>query len=128
MEQLYDTIRARLLGEFSGAEENKTKFYNGFRYPGGKRICTTAPQKYNIWLSYWGKRAESNLKPDGFVQDIRGWGIGKYRSEIRNGDDLEKALSILRHLHTSRLGGKSDSSNVGPFTTDTPGVSNPRYG
>ncbi len=128
MKQLYDTIRARLLDEFPDAEETKKQFYNGFRYPGGKYFCTIAPQKSKIWLAYSGKRAASELKPGDFVRNVDGWGVGKLRSEIKNEDDLEKALSILKRLHAGGLGGKSDGSNSGLITTDTPGVFNPRYG
>ena len=98
-EHLYNTIRARLLDEFSGAEEHKKKFYHGFRYPGGKYFCTIAMHKSKIGLSYSGKRAASELKPDDFVRNVNGWGIGKLRSEIKNEDDFEKALVILKRLH-----------------------------
>lgn len=96
--QLYDTIRARLLAEFRGAEEIKKKVYSGFRYPGGNYFCTVAVQKSKIWFTYSGKRAASELKPDGFVQDMKGWGIGKYGSNIMNEADFEKALDILKRL------------------------------
>lgn len=98
-EHLYNTIRARLLEEFSGAEEHKTKVYHGFRYPSGECFCTIAMYKSKILLSYSGKRAASELKPDGFVRNINGWGIGKLRSEIKNENDFEKALLILKRLH-----------------------------
>ncbi len=98
-EHLYDTIRTRLLDEFPGAEEHKKKFYRGFRYPDGKYFCTIAIHKSKIGLSYSGKRAESELKPDDFVRNVNGWGIGKFRSEIKNEDDFEKALTILKRLH-----------------------------
>ncbi len=99
--QLYDTIRARLLDEFPGAEETKKKFYNGFRYPGGKYFCTIALQKSKIGLAYSGKRAASKLKPDDFVREVDGWGVGKFRSEIKNEADFEKALAILKRLHAA---------------------------
>lgn len=99
MKHLYNTIRARLLDEFSGAEEHKKKFYRGFRYPGGKYFCTIAMHKSKIGLSYSSKRAASELKPDDFVRNVNGWGVGKLRSEIKNEDDFEKALVILKRLH-----------------------------
>ena len=99
-DQLYDIIRARMLNEFPGAEEHKKKLYTGFRYPGDRYFCTMTMQKTAIWISYSGQRAASELKPDGFVQSAKGWGVGKYRSKIRSKADFEKALSILRRLFT----------------------------
>lgn len=100
-DRLYGTIRARMLDEFPGAEEHKRKFYAGFRYPGGRYFCTMALQKSKIWLAYSGRRAASELKPGDFVRDIDGWGVGKYRSEIRSEADFEKALAILKRLLAS---------------------------
>ena len=103
--QLYNTIRARLLRAFPGAEETEKKFYNGFRYPGDKYFCTISPQKSKIWLAYSGKRAASELRPDDFVRNVDGWGVGKLRSEIKNEADFEKALAILKRLHAGDSGG-----------------------
>lgn len=103
-DRLYDIIRTRVLNEFPGAEEHKKKFYSGFRYPEGRYFCTMALQKSKIWLSYSGRRAASELKLDDFVRDVDGWGIGKYRSEIRSEVDFEKALAILKRLLASTPG------------------------
>ena len=107
-DRLYGTIRARMLGEFPGAEEHKKKFYVGFRYHGGRYFCTMALQKSKIWLAYSGRRAASELKPDDFVRDVDGWGVGKYRSKIRSEADFEKALVILKRLlaNTPDVGAK----------------------
>lgn len=98
-EQLYNTIRARLLDEFPGAEEHKKKVYSGFRYPGGQYFCTLVPQKSKIWLTYSGMNAVSELRSDDFVRNVDGLGIGKLRSEIKKEADFEKALVILKKLH-----------------------------
>lgn len=109
--RLYGTIRIKMLKEFPGAEEHKKKFYSGFRYPGGNYFCTMALQKSKIWLAYSGRRAASELRPSDFVQDVDGWGIGKYRSEIRSVADFEKALAILKRLlaNTPGVGAKEES-------------------
>ena len=127
-EHLYNTIRARLLDEFSGAEEHKKKFYRGFRYPGGKYFCTIAIHKSKIGLFYSGKRAASELKQDDFVRDVNGWGIGKLRSEIKNEDDFEKALVILKRLHdggVERAGGGHKRQASPHVSNQTPLFSNP---
>ena len=97
-DRLYDIIRARMLDKFPGVEEHKRKFYAGFRYPGNKYFCTMALQKSKIWLAYSGQRAASELKADGFVQNVKGRGVGQYRSEIRSEADFERALAILQRL------------------------------
>ena len=102
MEQLYVTIRQRLLDAFPGAEVHKTKYYNGFRLPGGKYFCALAVRTSKIWLYYPRVRDNLALKYPGFVVnpspkvlDMRKW-----RSVIRNEDDFNRALKILKSLDT----------------------------
>ena len=76
MDQLYQTIKARLLEEFHGAEMNeKPKYYNGLRYPGKRYFCTIWVKKRKIWMSYLDKAAVSIENEAGFeraLADMRG--------------------------------------------------------
>ena len=111
MDQLYGAIRTRLLGKFPGAEETTTKYYKGFRHSGGNYFCTVIPQKSKIWLYYSGRRAASELKPDGFVLASPNKKWGSYRSELKNEDDFEKALVVLKELHAVDRSESAQSSS-----------------
>ena len=107
MEHLYAIIRQRLLDEFPGAEVNKTKYYDGFRLPGGKYFCALEAYKSKTLLYYPGIHGNLAQEHPGFVIDASHLQrIGKWYSEIRNEADFDRAFKILNGLHAgiSRTG------------------------
>ena len=100
MDRLYSDARATLLTAFPGMAEKRTKLYNRFEV-GGRLLCTMGKQRSKIWLHY--SRCTVNPAPDqaDFVEFVKvpGWGLGHWRSTIRNRVDFDRALSVLKGLY-----------------------------
>ena len=94
MDELYGTIRDRLLAEFPGVEvDDKHQHYDGYRLPGSEEyFCRIEVRKEKIWIEYSGERAGLELKRSDFVSTTN-WSI------IMDEADFEKALAILKWLH-----------------------------
>ena len=93
MDQLYKTISDRVLTEFPRATvSKKPKAYDGFTLPNADGYFCAIGGKRKIWLEYSGKRATQKLKPSKFVSV-------ENRSVIKNDDDLNRAIAILKWLH-----------------------------
>ena len=99
MDQLYETISARLLKEFPNMVKEERKFYDRF-IRDGHLLCTMGLQKARIWLHY--SACSDNPAPNqsGFVMFDRypGWGLGQWRSDIRSEADFNRALDILKNI------------------------------
>ena len=93
MDHLYEIIRQRLLDAFPGANVHKTKYYFGFRRPGGKYFCVLEIHTSKIWLYYSGIHDNIASEPPDFV--VNAHRLSKWRSAIRNEADFNRALAIL---------------------------------
>ena len=102
MEHLYVILQQRLLDAFPGAEVHKTKYYAGFRFPGGKYFCSLAVQKSKIWLYYARTTDNIALKHPGFV--LKAPRISLWRSAIKNEADFNRALEILKGQNAGGTG------------------------
>ena len=101
MDQLYETISARLLKEIPNMAKEEKKLYDRF-VRDGKLLCTLGLQKARIWLHY--SACSDNPAPNqsGFVtfDKYPGWGLGRWRSDIRSEADFNRALDILKNIPT----------------------------
>ena len=99
MDRLYETISARLLKELPNMAKEERKLYDRF-VRDGQLLCTMGPQKARIWLHY--SACSDNPAPNqsGFVtfDKYPGWGLGRWRSEIRSEADFNRALGILKNI------------------------------
>ena len=99
MDQLYETISARLLKEIPNMAKEERKLYDRF-VRDGQLLCTMGPQKARIWLHY--SACSDNPAPNqsGFVtfDKYPGWGLGRWRSEIKSETDFNRALGILKSI------------------------------
>ena len=101
IDRLYETISARLLKEFPNMAKEERKLYDRF-IRDGQLLCTMGPQKARIWLHY--SACSDNPAPNQsrFVtfDKYPGWGLGQWRSDIRNEADFNRALDILKNIPT----------------------------
>lgn len=100
MNRLYSDARATLLTTIPGMVEKRMKMYDRFEV-GGRLLCTMGKQKSKIWFHYSGCTANPAPDQADFVEfvEVPGWGLGRWRSAIRNWADFNKALSILKGLY-----------------------------
>ena len=101
IDQLYETISARLLKEIPNMAKEERKLYDRF-IRDGQLLCTMGPQKARIWLHY--SACSDNPAPNQsrFVMFDKypGWGLGQWRSDIRSEADFNRALDILKNIPT----------------------------
>ena len=99
MSRLYETISARLLKELPNMAKEEKKLYDRF-VRDGKLLCTLGLQKARIWLHY--SACSDNPAPNQseFVMFDKypGWGLGRWRSDIRSEADFNRALDILKKI------------------------------
>ena len=82
---------------FDSYVEKKTIHY--YKYAvGGRPLCTMGKQKSKIWPYYHGCTANPAPGQPEFVEVAKkaSWGLGRWRSAIRNRADFGRALSILK--------------------------------
>ena len=102
MDRMYKIISSRLLDAFPNMAKEERKLYDRF-IRDGQLLCTMGPQKARIWLHY--SACSDNPAPNQsrFVtfDKYPGWGLGRWRSEIKSETDFNRALDILKRLPTN---------------------------
>ncbi|QQG48276.1 MAG: hypothetical protein HY247_05865 [archaeon] len=102
---LYQKLRTALLEKFGKLEVKQKKHYVGFySTDDGSSICTVEVQKKKMILTYSTTNPELLPKSE-FIQDFtrKGhWGIGDYRSDIRNEEDISRAIPFVETVYLSK--------------------------
>lgn len=96
----YVPFRDRILSTFPEMREYPTKLYVGFGRAGETRLCTAEVQRSKIVVCY-GKK--DDFTEDEFVRDVSNigkFGMGNYRTHVKNRADIERLLPILKQVKT----------------------------
>lgn len=100
---LYFKIKKRLLDKYEGLEFRQRKAYAGFYFKDNDAcICTLDVSKSKIKITYSTIVKKNILSPSEFVRDtskIGIFGVGHYQSEIKNEQDIEKAMPYVQTIY-----------------------------
>ena len=103
---LFHKMKDKILDTFQELEFKQRKKYAGFYSKrDGSAICTIEATKSKLKLIY--STSKKDLIPkSNFVQDVSKighWGIGNYRSEIKNDKDIEQAIPLIDKVYSDRI-------------------------
>ena len=103
---LYKKMIDVILNEFEGVEFKQKKKYGGFYLSeDGQSICTMDPSYRSKIMLYYSTTKKDLVSLSDFVLDkSKGhYGLGDIGSEIKNEDDIKKALPIIRIVYSDKI-------------------------
>ncbi len=105
IKNLYYKLRTALLEKFDKLELKQKKQYIGFySKDDGSAVCTVEVQKRKMILTY--STSNGQLLPSQeFVRNVSKighWGIGNFQSDIKNEEDISKALPLVEKVYQSK--------------------------
>lgn len=105
--QLWNKLKDQILATFEKLEFKQRKHYAGFYSKDDRSvICTIQALNTKINLNYSITTDKKLLQPSEFVTDVSSkgqWGIGHYRSEIKNTRDIESALPLIEKVYRYKV-------------------------
>ncbi len=104
--KLFIDMKNLILEIFPQVEYKQRKLYGGFYSKSdGSAICTLEATKSKLKLIY--STTKKNLLPKNiFVEDVSNkgkWGIGNFRSEIKNESDIKKSIDFIRYVYDDKI-------------------------
>ena len=104
---LYFKIKSRILENFQDLEARQKKAYVGFYYKDSNTcVCTLDVAKSKIKLAYAITIKKKILSPSTFIRNVENigiYGVGHYQSEIKNENDIEKALPFIKKVYDYKI-------------------------
>ena len=105
IKKLWVELKNRIESMFDDVEFKQKKVYSSYRLKGdGHSICTLEACKNKIVLTY-STSDMTLLETSEFVQDVSTighYGLGKFRSAIKNSKDIVKAVPLIEKVYHSK--------------------------
>lgn len=104
--ELWKLFKNMILDAFSKLEFKQMKKYAGFYSTDDNScVCTIDAQKNAIWLSYAITKKQFFENTDFVTYTTKGhFGVGHYRSKIKNSNDAERAIPFIQMVYDDKVG------------------------
>ena len=105
--ELYFEIKSNILNKFEDLEARQKKAYVGFYDKTNDAcMCTLDVKKSKINLTYSITASKNILFSSEFIRDVENigiFGVGHYQSEIKNKEDIERALLYIQKVYDYKI-------------------------